>query len=306
MQLIPRKNDTIKKVSDPRLFRHNGEIYLLFCDNTKRANIDLINPGVQTLAKLVKKDDSWEVEDLVELSFPGAEEFYKKKLVQKNIEKNWMPFSLEGKLYVIYLLEPEKIVIEVNVKTGHCKLASRSENGLIDKFSPLRGGTPPIYDEELGEFITIYHVAFPGTHKFTNLERRIYIAGAYCFTKDHPFRMTKKSIGPFYEKNIYNTRKKIIFPTGLVKKGNDLLMFYGEDDYRMRVARINRDKLLSKMKRINDTLERRSDTLERRSDTLERRSDTLKRRTETKIRRNNSRIRRSIEHNGKFSIRSSI
>jgi predicted GH43/DUF377 family glycosyl hydrolase len=248
-QLLPRKDDFLKKVSDPRLFHHNGEIFLIFCDNSNPHQLKMRNTGTQMLCKLVKNDNSWEVKDLVELSFPGSFEFYEKKLVMKHTEKNWTPFSLGGKLYTVYLCEPENIILEIDEKSGICSLVSRSANTLMDKFSPLRGGTPPVFDEELGEFISIFHVAFPGTRRFTNIKGSVYLAGAYCFTKDKPFEITAKTKGPFYQKELYNTRKKIIFPTALIKKGENYLMFYGEDDRKIKVAKINRNKLLSQMKR---------------------------------------------------------
>ncbi len=247
-QLLPRKGDFLKKVSDPRLFHHNREIYLIFCDNSNPKKIKMRNVGSQMLCKLVKKDSSWEIENLVELCFPGAFEFYEKKLVMEHIEKNWTPFSIDGKLYTVYLSEPENVILEIDETTGICTLACRSKNTLMDKFSPVRGGSPPIFDEKLNEFISIFHVAYPGTRRYTSKMSPVYIAGGYCFKKDKPFEIVKKSRGPFYEKDLYNTRKKIVFPTAFIKKEDHYLMFYGEDDRKIKVAKINRDKFLLQMK----------------------------------------------------------
>ncbi len=241
-QLIPLENHSMNKVTDPRLFRHEGDIYMTFCDHTNGGS-------VQTMCRLQKEKGKWSIDRITPLYFDGGIEFTDRNLVSKNIEKNWMPFSLHGKLYMVYLLEPEKVVIEVDMESGRCTLTSRTPNGLIDRFSPLRGGSPPVYDEELGEFITLYHVAFPGRNSYTKLKKNIYICGAYSFTQEAPFSITGKSSGPFYQKELYDNREKIIFATALIRKGDHYLMFYGEDDCRIKVAKIDRKALLSAMKR---------------------------------------------------------
>ena len=86
---------------------------------------------------------------------------------------------------------------------------------------------------------------------YTNLKKKVYIGGAYCFTKEAPFEMTRKSSGPFYQEELYNNREKIIFPTALIKKADHYLMFYGEDDCRIKVAKINKEKLLMTMKGVD-------------------------------------------------------
>ncbi len=241
VQLLPQKEDGMTKVTDPRLFWHNGEIYMIFCDHTHGGS-------VQTLAKLQKKEGVWEATNILPLFY----EYCFSNYVEKGIEKNWMPFSKEGKLYVVYLLEPENVVLEVNLEKGNCILVSKTENGLLNKFSPLRGGTPPVFDEELGEYLTLYHIAFAGRNSFTTLKKNIYICGAATFTKNAPFILTGRTMTPFYQKNLYNNREKIVFPTALLRKGDDYLMFYGEDDCRIKVAKINRAKLIAHMQRRED------------------------------------------------------
>jgi predicted GH43/DUF377 family glycosyl hydrolase len=241
-QLIPCDGDGMNKVTDPRLFIHEGEIFMVFCDHSHGGS-------VQTLCQLKKENGRWAAYGIIPLCFEGSDEFTSKNLVSKGIEKNWMPFSLDGKLYMVYLIEPEKVVVDVNIKSGKCSLVSRTPNRFTDLFTPLRGGAPPVYDEELGEFITIYHVAFPGRNSYTTIKKNVYICGAYTFTADMPFSVTGKCSGPFYQEELYDNREKIIFATALIRKGDYYLMFYGEDDCRIKVAKIDRRLLINAIQR---------------------------------------------------------
>jgi predicted GH43/DUF377 family glycosyl hydrolase len=235
-------SEKFHKITDPRLFMHDDQIYMIFSNHSSGGS-------VQTIAKLEKEEGEWKVKEVLPLFFSGADEFYAKKLVLPNIEKNWMPFSKNGKIHIVYLLEPEKIVLEADLETGNCVIVSRVSDELEDQFSPLRGGTPPIYDPELDEFITLYHVAYPGRASFSTAAKKVYICGAYTFTNALPYKMTAKSSGPFYQEDLYANKLKIVFPTALVSKGDDYLMFYGEDDLRIKVATIKKENLISTMKK---------------------------------------------------------
>jgi predicted GH43/DUF377 family glycosyl hydrolase len=240
--LLPSKENGLKKVSDPRLFKHMGEIYMIFCDHSAGGS-------VQTLAKLIKKEGSWHVDSILHLSFDGSNDFYEKGFVSKGIEKNWMPFSHNDKLYVVYLLEPDNMVIDVDIKTGNSRLVSSTENTFISKFSPLRGGCPPVFDHDLDEYLTLYHICYTGRGSYTSIPKKVYICGACTFSKEAPFMVTGRSSGPFYQENLYNNRQKIVFPTALIKKGDYYLMFYGEDDTRIKVAKIRREVMIGAIKR---------------------------------------------------------
>ena len=243
VEIIPAKHERFSKVTDPRLFKHNDQIYIIFSDHTHGGS-------VQTLAKIIKENGVWEVKDIIPLSFSDADQFYNAGVVSRGIEKNWMPFSFDGDIYFIYSLEPEVVVVKLDISNGNCQLVSKTENSLLDKFSPLRGGSPLIFDKRLGEFICLYHIAFPGYHRCTNIVKKVYIGGACTFSENFPFKMESKSLAPFFSESLYkNNRKKIIFPTALIEEGEHYLMFYGEDDHKTKVAIINRDQLISSLKR---------------------------------------------------------
>ena len=118
---------------------------------------------------------------------------------------------------------------------------------LMDRFTPVRGGAPPVYLEESNEYIHLYHIAYPGRNSFTNFSKNVYISGVCFFDANPPFSLTAKSQAPFYDEYLYKNKEKIIFPTALIDKKEHWLMFYGEDDCRIKIAKINKKRLLEKI-----------------------------------------------------------
>ena len=160
-----------------------------------------------------------------------------------------MPFSHDGELYIVYLWEPEKVILKADLKTGVCTVASREKSLLMDRYQQMRGGAPPIYEESSNEYVHLYHIAYPGRNSFTTIPKNIYISGICFFDATAPFQLSAKGYAPFYDEELYKNKEKIIFPTALIDKKNYWLMFYGEDDCRIKVAKINKKKLLKKVKR---------------------------------------------------------
>ena len=80
VQLIPRKQDKYCKVTDPRLFWHNTELYMIFCDHTKGGS-------TQNIGRLKKIEGKWVLENTIELQYDGGEEFYQKKICHKRDRK---------------------------------------------------------------------------------------------------------------------------------------------------------------------------------------------------------------------------
>jgi predicted GH43/DUF377 family glycosyl hydrolase len=236
---------------DPRLVRVGEDIYMVYCRQINRPTRALSEACLH-LAKLVNEGGLWKVATDKKLIFDGAEEFYQKGLVQKGFEKNWMPFSENGRLYFIYLMEPEHVVLESNLETGQLQICSRTENPFKKEVNAPRGSSPAVFDEELGQWITCYHYVFPTTRKITGKQVDAYFFGAYTFSKEAPYTILRRTPGPLMGDGLYNNFHKIIFPTSLVRDGEDYLIFYGDDDVKNKVARISRKELIASMKEVGD------------------------------------------------------
>ena len=236
---------------DARLVKVKEAIYMIYC--RQQNSPDRLNSFASLyLAKLEKIDNLWNVTTDVPIIFEEGEEFYQKGLVQKGFEKNWMPFVENGELFFVYLMEPEHVILKADPDSGKAVITYRSNNTFFSDLGPSRGSTPPIFDEELGEWITLYHYVYPTNRKLTGKKVDAYFFEGYTFSKDPPFQVLRRSTGPIIGQSVYNNFHKIIFPTTLVRDGNDYLVFYGDDDATNKMARISRNDLIESMKRAKD------------------------------------------------------
>jgi predicted GH43/DUF377 family glycosyl hydrolase len=81
-----------------------------------------------------------------------------------------------------------------------------------------------------------------------------YEVGAALFDIKNPRRLIAKSVGPIlepskaYEKKGYV--KNVIFPTGLIKDGDDLLVFIGAADTVTAVKKISLQNVIKSLKKV--------------------------------------------------------
>ena len=190
---------------DARLFRVGNDVYMVYCRQYKHHKIKR-EAGLY-LSKLEKKEGCWQPVTNIKLKYDFVAEFYEKNLVTENFEKNWMPFSSKGRLYFVYLIEPEHVILEANIQTGACEVVARTKNNFSKNLFSLRGSTPAVLDKELGEWITLYHYVLPSFRRITGKPRNAYFIGGYTFSEKKPFNILRKSIGPLVGKNFYKKKK---------------------------------------------------------------------------------------------------
>jgi len=239
---------------DPRLIRVGKDIYMIYCRQINGVTREASEARLQ-LAKLKKINGQWKIVSDHRIHFNDEndfQDFYKKGLVQKNFEKNWMPFTENGDLFFIYLMEPEHVILKTELETGMVYIYSKSKNLFPKMFNDARGSTPAVFDEELGEWITLYHFCYPTTRKITGKKKNAYFFAGYTFSKESPYTVLRKSKGPIAGSTIYDNFFKIVFPTALIRDGDDYLVFYGDDDKSNSVARISRDDLINTMQTIGE------------------------------------------------------
>jgi predicted GH43/DUF377 family glycosyl hydrolase len=158
------------------------------------------------------------------------------------IEKNWSPFVSGERLYVIYSDDP-RIILEVDLNTGHCQEVARAISHNQWNYGEIRGGTPAYL---IGDtFLTFFHSSFQAKIP----KKRAYVMGAYTFDADPPFSIRKMTPLPLGKLADYaeENAAKVVFPGGLVIEDRQVHVSWGKGDKQIWVTTFDRDKLLSSM-----------------------------------------------------------
>lgn len=219
---------------DPRLIRVGSTIYILYTSSAPKDPHPWISSGI-CIAEVQK------IADELCTGFPKP----LRVPFQRTWEKNWVPFTYQNKLVLSYSINPHVTVIP-NLQSGFCSPLSTANSSLIWDYGPIRGGTPAILVD--GEYLAFFHSP---THE-PNRGNHTYHVGAYTFLPDPPFTLTRISSHPFYHPDFYSVDSPvnpshIIFPSGIVMKGNKILVSYGEKDACIKVMEIDKEKLFKSL-----------------------------------------------------------
>ncbi|WP_020472436.1 glycoside hydrolase family protein [Zavarzinella formosa] len=209
---------------DPRLFAHDGAMHLSFI------GVRLRQPGNHTVARqlFARLDNDLNAVRVWEPKYDRTTEW----------EKNWQPFSHDGRLFVVYSMRPW-VVLEL---TGDLALPVSEATGVPWKFGLPRGGAAPVLHN--GEWYAFFH----GTDK-SGYDRglpAIYTTGVCTFESKPPFRplrITREPIlwpvmadlpkGPHGGKSWYAATA---FPCGAYLDGDQWVVSYGHNDHWCRVS----------------------------------------------------------------------
>jgi predicted GH43/DUF377 family glycosyl hydrolase len=169
------------------------------------------------------------------------------------VEKNWVPFVSEGKLFFIYSDFP-RVVLEADLETGICREVDRSVSDWEWKWGVVRGGTPGCL---IGDsYLTVFHSVLPVRANYGeegNLEGRNYGMGAYLFEKEFPFRVKGFIPVPLGQLIDYTERNssRVVFPGGLVTDKFSIHVAWGKNDREIYITSFNRKKLLDSISFIS-------------------------------------------------------
>ena len=203
---------------DPRLFEHNGSVYLMFNGSNS--------------IKIAKLDSSLDVI------------WVKKMPKYRGCEKNWSPYSYNGKLYIIYSWSPFEVWLldnELNIKSR-----KQYSNNLGWKWGEVRGGTPPLLLRN-SYFISFFHSFYLYPYRDIH-DERVYVSGYIQFDPDS-LKIVSLSNDPVLEPD-WNTNHNgatlspVIFPCGLVGYGPSLIISSGLNDENCVISTITYRELL--------------------------------------------------------------
>lgn len=197
------ENLSISYYMDPRIMKYEEDYYI---------SVGTINygPDTITLFKLKIEESGITIDHTSNLVFhtiidwPGY---------RKSLEKNWTPWTHEGKFLYTYSLNPHRI-LELDIKgSRHVKLIASttwksSSWWSIESFAEprYRLNCPPILLPD-GSYLSVFHTMKMQElrtpwHKITPNNLRSYYMGFFQFEGTHPFKVVKISklpfITPFY------------------------------------------------------------------------------------------------------------
>ena len=156
----------------------------------------------------------------------------------RSLEKNWMPFQYENKLYIVYSVNPH-VILDINMDTGLCKeIFSTTFPEIINNIgNDIGNGAPAqlIILDGIETYIGLGH-----TRGFQNGEmtRKNFI---YLFNKYPPFNITHVS----KTFNLLKPFVKIEFGSGLLvdQKTNKIYISFGVDDCYSSIVTITFEEI---------------------------------------------------------------
>ncbi len=212
---------------DPRFFSHQGQPCLSCA----------VARGHQTVQCVLEIGVNLRATSYVEFPSPtGARH-----------EKNWIFFENGRGLYCIY--HAGRAMHEVyRVVDGRLTPAHAAPHSMTWRWGEIRGGTNVVLAD--GRYWTLFH-----SHR--RYARTVhYFMGACAFEAEPPFRMTDYTPSPLYyapqpsQSLLPHDVKHVVFPSGLLKSGNEWTVFAGYNDERVMIGRIQHDNLTRLMVKL--------------------------------------------------------
>jgi predicted GH43/DUF377 family glycosyl hydrolase len=174
-------------------------------------------------------------------------------------EKAWVPFIYEENLLLAYSILPHRIFYPLLDGSGVCQTVACTKSAISWDWGILRGGTPALIEGE--EYLAFFHSSIDmATVHSDGKKMAHYFMGAYQFSRDPPFSITKISPEPIIGKNFYNGTKykpywkpvRCVFPCGYVSDEKYIWVTYGRDDHETWIVKLDKDKLLQSLVPVLD------------------------------------------------------
>jgi predicted GH43/DUF377 family glycosyl hydrolase len=166
-------------------------------------------------------------------------------------EKNWIWFQDgDGDLSFVYMTHPHRVV---KTDTKQCLLESNHDYHTKWPYGHIRGGTPPIPWGD-NEFLCFFHSSVPWKTIPKLGLRMKYFMGAYTFRQKPPHHVTAITEIPILigsdQDPMIPQSPAVVFPQGLVRDGEDLLVSFGVNDVACGWARIPESLITKRLVKV--------------------------------------------------------
>lgn len=203
---------------DPRLFVHNGHLWMVY------VHVYRYNPGNYSCSQvLVRFDRNMRVDRTLvpEIGVNGG----------SGQEKNWVPLSHEGKLFIIYNLKTAE-TFEIYDADGAIISSNKPNKPFVWPYGSFSGGTPPVMVH--GKLIAAQHSFSPV------YPQRVYSMSFMELDSKPPFaikRISRRPVivgsssnGYIQDRLMGRWMPRCIFPCGMVERDGRLLVSAGVND----------------------------------------------------------------------------
>jgi predicted GH43/DUF377 family glycosyl hydrolase len=244
---VPNDNPTYRQ-QDPRLVVVGGHAYIVYSDVVPGTLIEQTRRVV--VAELFFEEGVFFVKDVECLNeFEGMSD--------QRWEKNWVPFDFEENLLMGYSINPHVILYPL-LRSGVCCTVASTSATIDWPWGELRGGTPALLVD--GEYLAFFHSSNAMFSKQSRGKKaQHYFMGAYTFSAQPPFELTRISPSPIVGKNFYNGKAyqtwkpylQVVFPGGIVADKTSIYVAYGRQDHEIWIARLDKEELYKSMIPVN-------------------------------------------------------
>ena len=172
-------------------------------------------------------------------------------------EKNWVPFVHNDTIHFVvhsnppetYRMPPATEAVKQDVTVEFVSVASERIQWPW-QYGKISGGTPAVYDAELGRYVTIFHSKIRhernGSLSGCTKETTTYYMGCAVFAARPPFAFQHISVTALAGPDTYTTPSqhykgwKVVFPVGILLHASEIVISYGKNDFGTHVMRLDR------------------------------------------------------------------
>ena len=232
-----RLSKTPSQAEDARLFFYRERLFIIYNDNIDVCFPKWYDRRDMFMAELLLRDGNFTLSTPLKL-------IHHEKYNSSYWQKNWVPFEWHRQLLLAYTMNPHEILFP-DLLRGDCYPCYETAVPIEWDLGILRLSAPPILVD--GEYLSFFH---SGTVLATEVsweyELWHYFMGAYTFSAEPPFKITRYTRKPIIEEKFYTKShyiKRVVFPGGLAVLDDQIYLSYGKDDSEMWIAIIDKEAL---------------------------------------------------------------
>lgn len=220
----------ITNCADPRLIWNNNKLFMIYSSTDESIKKECIRG---TIIMDLEKSKQFIQNEPFRVSPPGVTR-----------EKNWMPFEYENEIYLIASINPH-IIYKLNKNNEAEKVYETKWISPWFNSEFLRGNTNAVRLPN-GNYLSTFH-----TVEKMNKSMHYYDNGCYVFEGKPPFKVLKCANRTYLKAEDAvepHFRKKgliqVCFPVGMLRKDNNLLISYGDNDSSVKILKTTVEDML--------------------------------------------------------------